>query len=1290
MSRPANAPASPPRRLPRALKIALAIVALAAVAIAALVGYGLSERGLPFVVARIVAQTGGRITVEEPSGSAAGTMRFRRITWHGTDITVTADDVVVDWDPRALLGQRLAMRGLGARRVDIEIKPSPGATPPPTDLRLPLAVDIGRLAVAELRWRTGPRGGHISGLAFGYAGDAQMHRIRDLRLVSDYGSLAGDLDVGAREPLTVAGHATIVGDAMLAGARAEATLTGPLARIGIAAKGTLREAALSLEATATPFATAPFATALVELGGVDAASFDASLPHTRGRMRIDAAPYGDGVAGTLDIVNDDAGPLDADRLPLARLASRFALTSTALTLGAIDAAIPGGGGARGEARIALDGAQRTAHFALAVSDLDLARIDTRLVATRLAGRIAGDADAKRQSIEGDVRDRDRTLAFAAIVEGVRVDVTRFQASTAAGSLRGSARLTLNDENAFAVQATMQRLDPSRFAALPAAALDGSVDATGVLRPRWRARADVRLAPTSRLAGIALSGHATGIAAPGSIRDAVIDIALGSARIEASGAAGLPGDRLAIRLDAPQVAEVAALLPAAVPRPLAGAIHASGSVSFAGAAAGGDVEIHASGLQAGPYAAAALEGRASIAPAAARAHLDERAVALDVTATKLTLPGREFDTAHATASGTFAQHRATLAFSGGDVDAAMTVTGSLRGASGGAPADWSGTLVTFDNRGSVPVRLLGSAALEIRRGYAQLRDAQVEIADGRADIGEFTWAERRITTHGSFTGIPLASAAKLAGHPLPAQSTLVLGGDWTIAAEPRLNGRFGVHRERGDIVADLAVDGTTQPQDLGITSLAASGTFHDDALDASISFASARAGSANGTLAIGSVAGAAPGTIDRSAPLRLALRADLGSLVLIQPLFGTDAAVNGRAQVDVAAAGTVGDPLWSGTLRGEALRIDAPRYGVHASDGDLRAHLTSAGIVLDDASFHSGDGTFVASGLIALPGARGEARSHVTWKADRFRAANRPDLRLIVSGEGAVALANRRLELSGRLAIVEGHVEYEPTPSGQLASDIVIEGRSVASRQDSRDVPVVLDVDVDLGNALTFTGEGLDTRLAGRVRITTAPGGTLLGRGTIRAVNGTYYAFGQKLTIDRGRLIFDGPLDNPALDVVALRKNLAVEAGVALTGTVKVPQVRITSNPPVSENEALAWLVTGQGLNTSSRVDYAALSAASAALLGRGGKPLTTEIAQRLGLDDISLQSGAASGTDGTASQVVVFGKRISDRLSLGYEQGLSLASSALRLEYALSRRVTLRAEAGVVSGVGIVYRRNFQ
>ena len=129
-----------PRR--RALRFTFAALALVVIAVAALIGYAVSERGLPYIVARIVAQSGGRISVEGPTGSVAGTMRFRRITWNGADAKVTAEDVVVDWNPGALWSRRLSIRGLGARRVDIALKPSTGPTAPPTDLQLPIAVDI--------------------------------------------------------------------------------------------------------------------------------------------------------------------------------------------------------------------------------------------------------------------------------------------------------------------------------------------------------------------------------------------------------------------------------------------------------------------------------------------------------------------------------------------------------------------------------------------------------------------------------------------------------------------------------------------------------------------------------------------------------------------------------------------------------------------------------------------------------------------------------------------------------------------------------------------------------------------------------------------------------------------------------------------------------------------------------------------------------------------------------------------------------------------------------------------
>jgi translocation and assembly module TamB len=1279
------------------LKVALATVASVALALALLVAYGLSERGLPFIVARIVGQTGGRVTVEAPSGSVGGTMRFGRITWRGADATVTAEDVVVDWNPGALWSRRLSIRGLGARHVDISIKPSTGATPPPTDLRLPLSVAIERLAVAELDWRAGPRAGHVSGLEFGYAGDATAHRIRELRLVSEFGKLAGNLELGAKAPLNIAGNAMISGDSALAGASISAQLGGTLAQIAITARGTWREAALALRATATPFAEAPFATAIADLGGVDAASLDASLPHTRAHVHLDARPQGAGIAGVVDALNEEPGPIDADRFPVASLTSRFAFENGTLVLDAIDAALPGGGGARGDGRVIVASAARSAQFALTVRDLDLARVHTKLVATHLSGRIVADADAARQTLEGDVRDRDLTLAFHAVIAGERLEVTRFRAGTAAGALAGSAKVALGGANDFSLDATLQRLDPARLAALPSGALNGTVKAAGVLRPKWRATANVAIAQGSRIEGVAVSGAANGtIAAGGMLRDATVDLALASGRVHASGSAGTAGDRLAFDVDAPRIAEIESLLPHRWPRPATGEVHATGTLAVVAGGASGDVVVRARSLRLGDYAAATLDARASIAAAPTASHtgLADRMISADIAATELVMPQHAFAAVHAVAAGTSSRHRVTLAARGRDIDATLAADGALQDIEQWSQAKWTGTLTAFENRGAVPVKLRAPAALAFAADSVRLTGAHLDLAGGRADIDEFGWNHGRIATRGAFTGVALAHAASLAGQSLPLESTLVVGGDWTIAAAPRLTGRFSVHRESGDVFAESGPgsgSAASERRGFGITSLAIDGTLDNDALDARATFASERAGTASGTVAIGTVSGSGGGRIDKAAPLRLALRAELASLAVFQPWIGTDAAINGRAALDVTAGGTVGTPLWSGTVTGDAVRIDAPQYGLQLTDGRLRAHLESTGIALDEVRFAGGDGYFTAKGLIALPGAKSTARTQVAWSASRFRVANRPDLRLVVNGDGQFAIENQRLALAGNVAVVEGHVEYDPTPTGKLAADIVIKGQAPATRRGAaRATPLALDVDVDLGSALTFAGEGLETGLAGRIRITTAADGTLQGRGTIRAVNGTYFAFGQKLTIDRGRVIFDGVLDNPALDVVALRKNLPVEAGVQLNGTVRLPQVRITSNPPVPENEALAWLITGQGLNSSGRADYAAISAASAALLGRNGKPFTAEIAQRFGLDDISLQSAGTSGAQGTASQVVVLGKRISNRLSLGYEQGLSLATSALRLEYALSRQVTLRAEAGSVSGVAIVYRRNFR
>ena len=65
------------------------------------------------------------------------------------------------------------------------------------------------------------------------------------------------------------------------------------------------------------------------------------------------------------------------------------------------------------------------------------------------------------------------------------------------------------------------------------------------------------------------------------------------------------------------------------------------------------------------------------------------------------------------------------------------------------------------------------------------------------------------------------------------------------------------------------------------------------------------------------------------------------------------------------------------------------------------------------------------------------------------------------------------------------------------------------------------------------------------------------------------------------------------------------------------------------------------------------------------------------------ERGSAELTD----RVVAVGKRLSNRLYLSYEQGIgAVASNLIKLDYALGRRWTLRAETGSSSGGGLFYR----
>ena len=133
----------------------------------------------------------------------------------------------------------------------------------------------------------------------------------------------------------------------------------------------------------------------------------------------------------------------------------------------------------------------------------------------------------------------------------------------------------------------------------------------------------------------------------------------------------------------------------------------------------------------------------------------------------------------------------------------------------------------------------------------------------------------------------------------------------------------------------------------------------------------------------------------------------------------------------------------------------------------------------------------------------------------------------------------------RLTADSARIEVVPT----VAPDAVLryrhQGARDASPRDERGRNFAeIDLELDLGKQFHVNAFGLDGPPGGgdplRARDRELPTAT----GSIRVVQGYYTAFGQRLTVDRGILTFSGPIDNPGINVLAMRKNQAVEAGVS--------------------------------------------------------------------------------------------------------------------------------------------------
>ncbi|WP_338405567.1 translocation/assembly module TamB domain-containing protein [Vibrio hannami] len=192
---------------------------------------------------------------------------------------------------------------------------------------------------------------------------------------------------------------------------------------------------------------------------------------------------------------------------------------------------------------------------------------------------------------------------------------------------------------------------------------------------------------------------------------------------------------------------------------------------------------------------------------------------------------------------------------------------------------------------------------------------------------------------------------------------------------------------------------------------------------------------------------------------------------------------------------------------------------------------------------------------------------------------------------------------------------------------------------------------------------------------------------MNVTDGTYRSFGQDLIIKEGKILMNGPADQPYLQVTAIRNpdNTAdgVTAGIQVTGPASEPQIEIYSDPTMPQQNALSYLLRGQDIDgeAGGNAMTTALIGLSLAQSGR----LVGEIGAAFGVSDLQLDT-EGSGDD---SQVTVSGY-ILPGLQVKYGVGIFDAIGEFTVRYRLTKDLYLEAVSGTNSAMDILYQFEFE
>lgn len=413
-----------------------------------------------------------------------------------------------------------------------------------------------------------------------------------------------------------------------------------------------------------------------------------------------------------------------------------------------------------------------------------------------------------------------------------------------------------------------------------------------------------------------------------------------------------------------------------------------------------------------------------------------------------------------------------------------------------------------------------------------------------------------------------------------------------------------------------------------------------------------------------------------------------SLSLLKTLLTQDRNIDGIVNANLQLGGNTHQPQLYGELRLDKFILKNNFMPFTMNNSQITINYTGTNAALQGS-------INTTSGNLSLHG-KADWSSMVAWyarlqiKGERVRITV-PLVRLDISPDIVFEATPALFTLTGKVDTPWARIEIKDLPQNMVGvspdevlldkqlKPVVISNKTVTTS-------ILTNLLINIGDNVMIDAFGLKAELKGILKIMQDKNRLVLN-GQINIPSGRFHAYGQDLTVRTGQLLFSGLIDQPYLNIEAIRNPESIKddvtTGIRVTGLVNHPKLEIFSEPIKFQQAPPSYLPHGQGLYTSSTESNIITSMLIGMGIAQSGQ-IVGKIGEVFGVSDLSLDTQGV----GNSSQVVISG-HIAPGLQLRYGIGIFDPITTLTLRYRLMPKLYLEAASGINQTLDLLYQFEF-